>query len=136
MKKLLAASVLVFSSMSVMAAPQPTQGGFSGPHEAAPMTQDQGGFNGPSATPILNTIKEASHADDNAAVELTGYIISSVGKEDYMFKDETGEIKVEIDNKDWRGITVTPTTKITIRGEVDKDWTVRTIDVDSVVLAK
>ena len=45
-------------------------------------------------------------------------------------------LKVEIDNKDWRGITVTPTTKITIRGEVDKDWTVRTIDVDSVVLAK
>ncbi|MEC6798757.1 NirD/YgiW/YdeI family stress tolerance protein [Photobacterium sp. S4TG1] len=136
MKKLLAASVLVFSSMSVMAAPQSTQGGFSVPHEAAPLTQVQGGFKGPSAIPVLNTVKAALHADDNAAVELTGHIVSSIGKDDYMFKDESGEIKIEIDHDDWHGITVTPTTKITIRGEIDKDWTVRTIDVDTVSLAK
>ncbi len=90
----------------------------------------------PSAIPVLNTVKAASHADDNAAVELTGHIVSSIGKEDYMFKDATGEIKIEIDHKDWHGITVTPTTKVIIRGEVDKDWTVRTIDVDTVTLAK
>ncbi len=122
--------------MSVMAAPQSNQGGFSGPHEAAPLTQTQGGFNGPSAIPVLKTVKAASQADDNAVVELTGHITSSIGKEDYMFKDGTGEIKVEIDHKDWHGITVTPTTKITIRGEVDKDWTVRSIDVNTVTLAK
>ncbi len=136
MKKLLVASVLVFSSMSVMAAQQSNQGGFSGPQEAAPLAQKQGGFNGPSAIPVLNTVKAASQADDNAAVELTGHIISSIGKEDYMFKDATGEMKIEIDHKDWHGMTVTPATKIIIRGEVDKDWTVRTIDVDSVTLAK
>lgn len=136
MKKLLVASVLMFSSMSVMAAPQLTQGGFNGPDEAAPLTQAQGGFNGPSAIPVLNTVKAASHADDNAAVELTGYIMSSIGNEDYMFKDATGEIKIEIDKDDWRGITVTPTTKIIIRGEVDKDWTVRTIDVETVAFAQ
>ena len=136
MKKLLAVSVLMLSSMSVMAAPQATQGGFNGPTEAAPLVQPQGGFNGPSAVPVLTTVKAVSHADDNAAVELTGHIISSIGKEDYMFKDVTGEIKVEIDNKDWRGVTVTPTTKVIIRGEVDKDWTVRTVDVDTVTIAK
>ncbi|CEO41292.1 TIGR00156 family protein [Photobacterium kishitanii] len=136
MKKLLAASVIMLSSMSVMAATQSTQGGFNGPTEAAPLVQAQGGFNGPSAIPVLNTVKAASHADDNAAVELTGHIVSSIGKEDYMFKDATGEIKIEIDHKDWHGITVTPTTKVIIRGEVDKDWTVRTIDVDTVTLAK
>ena len=136
MKKLLAASVLMFSSMSVMAAPQSAQGGFSGPNEAAPLTQAQGGFNGPSAVPVLNTVKAALHADENATVELTGYIISSIGNEEYMFKDVTGEIKIEIDKKDWHGITVTPTTKIIIRGEVDKDWTVRTIDVNTIALAQ
>ncbi|SMY16445.1 YgiW/YdeI family stress tolerance OB fold protein [Photobacterium aquimaris] len=136
MKKLLAVSVLMLSSMSVMAAPQSTQGGFNGPTEAAPLVQPQGGFNGPSVVPVLTTVKAASHADDNAAVELTGHIISSIGKEDYMFKDVTGEIKVEIDNKDWRGVTVTPTTKVILRGEVDKDWTVRTVDVDTVTIAK
>ncbi len=71
MKKLLAASVIMLSSMSVMAATQSTQGGFNGPTEAAPLVQAQGGFNGPSAIPVLNTVKAASHADDNAAVELT-----------------------------------------------------------------
>jgi uncharacterized protein (TIGR00156 family) len=133
MKKSLIASVFMLSSMSVMAA---TQGGFNGPTEAAPSTQAQGGFNGPNAISVINTVKEASHADDNAAVELTGYIISSIGNENYMFKDATGEIKIEIDQKDWHGLTVMPTTKIIIRGEVDKDWTVRTIDVDTVILAK
>lgn len=136
MKKLLVASAIMFSSMSVMAATQSTQGGFNGPTEVAPLVQAKGGFNGPSAVPVLNTVKAASHADDNVAVELTGYVISSIGKEDYMFKDVTGEIKIEIDHKDWHGITVTPTTKVIIRGEVDKDWTVRTIDVNTIALAQ
>ncbi len=45
MKKLLAASVIMLSSMSVMAATQSTQGGFNDSTEAAPLVQAQGGFN-------------------------------------------------------------------------------------------
>lgn len=136
MKKLFTASVLMLSSMSVMAATTATQGGFKGPAEVTPTVQPaQGGFKGPNAVPALNTVKAVLNANDEATVELTGHIMSSLGHEDYLFKDATGEITVEIDHKDWHGVTVTPTTKVVLRGEVDKDWTTRTVDVDTVSVA-
>jgi uncharacterized protein (TIGR00156 family) len=49
-----------------------------------------------------------------------------------MFKDGTGEIEVEIDDEDFRGAKITPETKVRLVGEVDKDWTSTTVDVDLV----
>ena len=57
------------------------------------------------------------------------------GDEKYTFKDETGEVVVEIDDEDWRGVKVTPENTITINGEVDKEMFEPTkIDVDSVIV--
>ena len=124
MKKLLVVSAFLLASTSAFAATT-----------AAPAQPSQGGFTGPSATPVIKTISQVKDAQDDAAVELTGYITTSLGDDDYMFKDNTGEIKVEIDHKDWNGVNATPTTKLKIRGEVDKDWSERTIDVNAVALA-
>lgn len=41
---------------------------------------------------------------------------------------------MEIDNEDWRGVTVTPKDTIVIQGEIDKDFFKTEIDVDSVAL--
>ncbi len=138
MKKFLVVSAFVLASTSAMAATtaapaQTAQGGFTGP--ATTVQPVQGGFTGPSAVPAITTVNQAKEANDDAVVELTGYITTSLGDEDYMFKDSTGEIKVEIDHKDWNGVNATPTTKLVIRGEVDKDWSERTIDVNKVALA-
>lgn len=56
---------------------------------------------------------------------------SSVGHDDYIFRDSTGDITMEIDDDLWRGEVVTPETKVLIRGEVDKNWSEVTIDADS-----
>lgn len=95
-------------------------------------TSTQGGFDGPRhGTTIIETIKEAKDASDDTKVVLTGKIKSSLGDEDYIFADSTGEITVEIDNDKWHGRTVTTEHTVVLRGEVDKDWNSLTIDVDS-----
>lgn len=95
----------------------------------------KGGFTGPS-TVVTSTIEAALDLNDDAAVTLTGYITTSLGNEEYQFKDATGEVIIEIDQKDWNGIEATPETKLVIQGEIDKEWTETKIDVNTVQYAK
>jgi len=88
-------------------------------------------FNGPE-TAAINTVKEAQKASDDSYVLLTGSIVQSLGNETYLFKDNTGQIQVEIDNEDWMGQDVSPQDRVAIRGEVDSDWTTTQIDVDTI----
>ncbi|MFH0258692.1 YgiW/YdeI family stress tolerance OB fold protein [Vibrio rumoiensis] len=95
-------------------------------------SSSQGGFQGPRhGTAVIETIKAAKEASDDAKVVLTGKIKSSLGDEDYIFADSTGDITVEIDHDKWHGRTVTTEHTVVLRGEVDKDWNSLTIDVDS-----
>ena len=89
-------------------------------------------FIGPSATTI-NNVQEAIKASDDTPIMLTGYITQSLGNEDYLFKDATGEIKAEIDHESWQGQDVSPRDTVVIYGEVDNDWNEKTIDVDRIV---
>lgn len=50
-----------------------------------------------------------------------------------MFTDKTGSVTVEIDNEDWRGLSVNEKDTVELRGEVDKDFTSFEIGVDSVI---
>ena len=87
------------------------QGGFSGP---------KSGFVGPQAEPQMVSVAEAKNMNDEARILIKGHIVSALGDEDYMFKDDSGSIKVEIDEDLWRGITVKPEDKVEILGEVDR----------------
>ena len=52
-------------------------------------------------------------------------------------KAATGTIRVEIDDEDWQGLTVTPKDKVEIKGEVDTHlMKPADIDVDSITLVK
>ena len=96
------------------------------------LAQTGGGFVGPGAGVSSTTIQEALSMRDDAPVVLTGKIVSSLGDEKYLFRDATGEIIVEIDDEDWRGLTITPETTLEIVGEVDKEFMKKTkIDVKS-----
>ncbi|AXY02892.1 NirD/YgiW/YdeI family stress tolerance protein [Vibrio alfacsensis] len=108
MKKLIVMSMLALVSGSALAA-------FTGPDTAA-----------------ISTVKDAQNAADDSYVLLTGNIVQALGDETYLFKDETGQIEVEIDNEDWRGQDVSPQDKVAIRGEVDSEWTTTQIDVDTI----
>ncbi|GIU17126.1 MULTISPECIES: YgiW/YdeI family stress tolerance OB fold protein [unclassified Shewanella] len=102
---------------------------------AAQGVDKKGGFIGPSNVKV-QTVAVALEAKDDTQVLLMGYIVAGLGDEEYQFKDDTGEIVIEIDDRDWNGVEATPETKIVIQGEVDSGWSYTTIDVDSVKLAK
>lgn len=88
-----------------------------------------GGFEGPGVSTV--SVAEASKLPDDTAVTLIGSIEKSLGDEKYLFKDKTGSIVVEIDDDDWRGLTVKPENTIEIRGDVDKEmFRDSIIDVD------
>lgn len=96
-------------------------------------TTQQQGFSGPTVG--LKTVKavlDTGMFSDDTPVTLTGHITSSLGDEHYQFTDSTGSITVEIDHDKWFGAHVTPQTKITIQGEIDKEFNHTAIDVNHV----
>ena len=89
-------------------------------------------FEGPGASASIVTVESINDLGDDDKVILEGYLLKKTQKEHYIFKDKTGEIEVEIDDKTLQGIRVTPETLIKIKGEVDKDWFSISVEVDSV----
>jgi uncharacterized protein (TIGR00156 family) len=70
----------------------------------------------------ITTVVEAKELGDDAPVVLRGRIEKTLGDEHYLFRDETGEIKAEIEYEDFRGVSVSPSDTIEISGEVDAEW--------------
>ncbi len=96
--------------------------------------QKQQGFFGPSknASSTVQDILQSNNFLNDQHVTLTGNITSSLGGELYQFKDKTGTITVDIDEDKWYGLKVTPQSKVTIYGEVEKEYNGVKIDVDSI----
>ncbi|WP_075183386.1 YgiW/YdeI family stress tolerance OB fold protein [Pantoea sp. 1.19] len=90
----------------------------------------QGGFSGPAASRA--TVAQAKEMKDDSWVTLEGNIVQRVGDEDYTFRDATGEMRVEIDHKRWNGQNVSPTDKVRLTGELDKDFNAVELDVKEV----
>ena len=105
---------------------------FALPSNVSAQQPATGGYTGPSAVKTI-TVAEAKNLADDTAVELVGRIEKSLGDEKYNFVDATGSIIVDIDNEDFRGVSVSETDTVKIRGEVDKELMEETtIDVNSV----
>lgn len=90
----------------------------------------QAQFEGPGAQSQLTTVEAvADQANDDQTVQLEGSIIEQVGDEKYIFTDDTGEIRVEIDDELFRGQRITPDMTVAIYGEVEKDF-MRSPEID------
>lgn len=146
MKKIIplfTAVTLMFTGAAMAKPTPPGPGGFigdqatqercvGGPADCrGPQMGGMGGFQGPSIS--VSTVEQVKQMNDDQKVALRGYIIQSLGDEDYMFKDDTGTIQVEIDHKRWRGQVITPNDLVEIQGEVDKDWKSINVDVKRII---
>ena len=109
-------------------------GGFTG--SSTQNATNQGGFVGKGAM-SASTVKQALALPDDAHVVLEGKIVSEFRPEHYQFVDKNGDtIEVEIDQKDWRGVTVDENTPVRIYGKVNKDFMKTSIDVKSIEIIK
>ncbi|WP_040976541.1 YgiW/YdeI family stress tolerance OB fold protein [Necropsobacter massiliensis] len=103
----------------------------------------RGGFNDPSKPaaekasrphrPEFNLppmkVADASTWKDDQFIVLQGNIVEQVGKQDFLFRDASGEIEVEIDRRAWHGQEITPSDAVKLFGEVDKSWKKTEIEI-------
>jgi uncharacterized protein (TIGR00156 family) len=82
------------------------------------------------------TVAEAKSLPDDAKVLLTGNIAESLGDEKYIFRDATGELKVEIERKLLRNIFVSENDMVEIEGEVDIERREIIIDAENIRIIK
>jgi uncharacterized protein (TIGR00156 family) len=78
----------------------------------------------------VNTVEEVKAFPDDARIVLRGHIMDHIRSDHYTFQDETGAIAVEIEDDEWHGLTVSPSDRVEIHGEVDRDRTRMEIEVD------
>lgn len=81
-------------------------------------TASYAAFIGPGSSNIA-TVSQVKEMRDESKVIMQGHIESHLGGEYYLFKDQSGSIKVEIDDDVWKGVNVTPQDKVEISGEID-----------------
>ncbi len=97
-------------------------------------TQAMAQFTGPSASGRPATVAAAQEVRVGTYVTLTGNIVNHQRSDYFTFRDDTGEIRVEIASNVWQGRQVGPNDKVRIMGEVDRGpggryiW-VKTLDV-------
>lgn len=108
------------SMLLVPALAQAQQGGRADglqPGEARAAARSSGGFTGPNAS--LTTVAEALKMENETRVTLVGKIETRLGHEKYRFSDGTGSIELDISDKRWRGLEVSPEDTVEVVGEID-----------------
>lgn len=75
---------------------------------------------GPSHMTTVKNLLETGK--DDQLVTLEGYLVQQVKHEKYIFRDDSGEMLVEIDDEVFQGQRVDPKTKIQIKGELERDF--------------
>ncbi len=77
-------------------------------------------FTGPSVQGRAATVAEAQSAQSGSYVTVTGKIVAHQRSDYFTFRDDTGEIRVEIESNVWRGREVSPDTTVRLLAEVDQ----------------
>ena len=78
-------------------------------------------FTGPSVTGRVATVEQARSAPLDSYVTVTGNIVNRLRGDYFTFRDQTGEIRVEIEPELWRGREVGPETRVRLLAEVDRN---------------
>lgn len=126
MKKPTLSLAIASLALAGAALAQAPGGGFTGKTVAA--GAPTGGFSGPVT---VTTAAQAKTLPDDTKVTLRGNIESHLGGKNYMFKDASGSVVVEIKEKHWAGQSVAPQDTVQIDGEVDRDHNMVTVETEN-----
>jgi len=76
-------------------------------------------FFGPGAQAAMS-VESAKDLADGSRVVLEGHLIDELDRNFFMFRDASGEVRVEIDKEIWRGQPIGPGDAVRIHGAVDQ----------------
>ena len=77
-------------------------------------------FVGPETTGQVSTVQEANSARIGSYITVEGQIVDHLRDDYYTFRDETGEIRIEVTDRVWGNRTVTPDTQVRLLAEIDR----------------
>ena len=102
--------------------------------ESAPVAA---GFEGPGVAATVTRAVDVLGAQDDAPCVLEGHLVEKLPrrKHRYLFEDHSGQVVVEIDNKIFEQLTITPKDKVRLQGHVD--WNRKRpneVEVDSITI--
>ena len=95
------------------------------------------GFEGPGVAATVTRAVDVLGAQDDAPCVLEGHLVEKLPrrKHRYQFEDHSGQVVVEIDNKVFEQLTVTPKDKVRLQGHVE--WNRKRpneVEVDSITI--
>lgn len=93
-------------------------------------------YTGPSAKGNNLAVAQIADSRMGSYVVVTGYISSHLREDYYNFKDESGEIRVEIESSVWQGRDVGAQTKVRLLAEIDTSLRGRYLWVKSLDLVE
>jgi uncharacterized protein (TIGR00156 family) len=93
-------------------------------------------FTGPSVTGRQSTVEQAREARLGSYVTVTGQVVAHLREDYFTFRDQTGEIRVEIGSSVWRNRPVSPDTKVRLLAEVDQGFGGRYLWVKSLEIVE
>ncbi|MEE3696945.1 NirD/YgiW/YdeI family stress tolerance protein [Glaesserella parasuis] len=99
-------------------------------HDGKARTHQSQGFFDESLA--VKSVADALKATDDTPVLLEGQIVKQIDKDEFIFKDKTGEIEIDVSKRAWNGLNIGPQDTIQIRGKVDKDWNKVQVDVKQI----
>ncbi len=79
--------------------------------------------------PVSTVADVRKRGRDDQRVTLTGNVVRKVGWEKYLFRDASGEIRIEIDDDVMPTEPFDDKTKVEITGEVEKDF-LHSVEID------
>ena len=76
------------------------------------------------------TVEEIQNLQDDDLVKLKGNITLRLDEESFLFKDDTGQTKIEIYDDIWNDRNIDPDQVYIIKGEIEKDEEIVYVEVE------
>ena len=85
-----------------------------------------------TTTKPVSKISDVKAMPDDTEVVIQGVIVQSFGDENYLVKDDSGTVNIEIDEDLVQGNTITPEAEVLITATVDQDDNVTSLEAEEV----
>lgn len=83
-------------------------------------------------TKPVSKISDVNNLPDDAEVVIQGVIVQDLGNDNYLVKDDSGTVNIEIDEDLVQGNTITPEAEVLITATVDKEGNVTSLEAEEV----
>lgn len=79
--------------------------------------------------PLIALSHVLKNGNDDQMVTMVGNVVRQVGREKFLFRDASGEIRIEVDNEVMPPQPFDDKTKVKITGDAEKDF-LRSVEID------